>query len=53
MVFVCADGDAERVGKGGSLETLDLGGHCGREEISATLSREDFEDLGYDGTEVC
>ena len=53
LVFICADGDAERVGKGGSLEALDFGGHCGGEEIGAALSGEDFEDLGYDGAEVC
>lgn len=29
LVFVCADGDAEGVGKGGSLEAFDFRGHCG------------------------
>lgn len=53
MVFVCTDGDTERVGKGSSLEALNVRGHCGREEIGAALAWEDFEDLGNDGAKVC
>lgn len=53
LEFVRADGDAEGVGEGSSLEALDFRGHCGREEIGAALSWEDFEDLGDDGAEVC
>ena len=53
LVFVCTDGDAERVGKGSSLETLDFRGHCGREKIGTAFSWEDFENLGNDGAEVC
>ena len=53
LVFVRADGDAERVGKRRSLETLDFRRHRSGKEIGAAFAREDFEDLGDDGAEVC
>lgn len=52
LVLVGADLDAQRVAEGGALETLDFGGHGGREEVGAALTGEDFENFVEDGAEV-
>ena len=44
--------DANRIGQTGTLQLLHLRGHCRREEVGRTLSRNDFEDFVDDRAEV-